>query len=233
MAERLIAPPRIRGKMLKLGQGDEKMSQEFASAGLTAGQLNAIVKMLGGHDKALAFLRGEITVSESARKWREDDGVIYFTVTSDGTGGPQWIERLERQGFHIGSYGKNVLLSPDFKTTSGVATEVAVFKGSLFEDDERITGKIRAEAERRKFEKPNAEVACLIREKFSDEEIKVMGLWWIVIMHEPIKDSDGDPNLLGAYRDGVGRWLGACFGGPGYRWDRGDGFAFAVSQVSS
>lgn len=33
---------------------------KFASAGLTAGQLNAIVKKLGGHDAALAFLRDEL-----------------------------------------------------------------------------------------------------------------------------------------------------------------------------
>ena len=43
------------------------MSNKFASAGLTAGQLNAIVKKLGGHDSALRFLRGELTVSELIR----------------------------------------------------------------------------------------------------------------------------------------------------------------------
>ena len=39
------------------------MSSEFASAGLTAGQLNAIVKKLGGHDMALRFLRGDLQVT--------------------------------------------------------------------------------------------------------------------------------------------------------------------------
>jgi hypothetical protein len=135
------------------------MSQEFASAGLTAGQLNAIVKMLGGEEGALRFLRGELVVSKPARRWREEDGVIYFTVTSDGTTGEEWVKRLESKGFHVGSCAKSVLRSADFKPTSGVTTEVAVFNGLLFEDNER---KIRAEAERRKFEKPNAEVACLI-----------------------------------------------------------------------
>ncbi len=37
---------------------------EFASAKLTAGQLNAIVKKLGGHEAALRFLNDEIVVSE-------------------------------------------------------------------------------------------------------------------------------------------------------------------------
>jgi hypothetical protein len=36
---------------------------EFASANLTAGQLNAIVKKLGGEEGALRFLRGEAVVN--------------------------------------------------------------------------------------------------------------------------------------------------------------------------
>lgn len=208
-------------------------STEFASAGLTAGQLNAIVKKLGGHDMALRFLRDELSVSEPTRSWREEDGVIYFSVTSDGTTGEEWIKRLEGNGFRVGDYAKQVLRSPDFKPTSGVTTEVAVLKGMLFEDNDRITKKIRAEADKRKLSKPNAELACLIREKFTDKEIEAMGLWYIVAMHEPINDSDGDPSLLGANRDGDGRWLNAYYGGPGDGWNRGGGFAFAVSQVSS
>jgi hypothetical protein len=192
------------------------MSTEFASAELTAGQLNAIV-----------------SVSEPTRSWREEDGVIYFSVTSDGTTGEDWIKRLEGNGFRVGDYAKQVLRSPKFKPTNGVTTEVAVLKGMLFKDNDRITKKIRAEADKRKLSKPNAELACLTREKFTDKEIEAMGLWYIVAMHEPINDSGGDPILLYAHRGGVGRWLNACDGWPGDGWHRDSGFAFAVSQVSS
>jgi len=207
------------------------MSTEFASADLTAGQLNAIVKKLGGHDGAIKFLQGKLTVSEPTRNWREQDGVIYLSVTSDGTTGPEWIKRLEKKGFRLSDYAKNVLRSPDFKPTHGVITEIAILKGMLFEDNNRITKKIRAEADKRKLTKPNAEVACLIRENFSDEEIEAMGLWWIVVMHEPINVSGGDPGLLCARRSGGGRWLSAYYDEPGGRWSREDGFAFVVSQV--
>ncbi len=44
------------------------MDTRFASADLTAGQLNAIVKKLGGHESALKFLRGELVVLEPASK---------------------------------------------------------------------------------------------------------------------------------------------------------------------
>jgi hypothetical protein len=114
-----------------------------------------------------------------------------------------------------------------------VTTEIAILKGMLFEDKDRITSNIRDLATQRKLTTPNAEVACLIRENFSDEDIEAMGLIWIVAMHEPIKDSDGAPDLLSASRGGGGRWLSTYDGRPGDRWARGSGFAFAVSQVSS
>ena len=205
------------------------MSNEFASAGLTAGQLNAIVKKLGGHNMALRFLRDEISVSEPIRSWREEDGVIYFSVTSDGTTGEDGITRLESKRFRVDDYSKQALRSPDFKPTNGVTTEVAVLKGMLFEDNDRITKKIRAEADKRKLGKPEPELACLIHEKFTDKEIEAMGLIWIVAMHEPINDSDGDPSLLGANRSGVGRWVDAYYGRPDGKWHRDSGFAFAIA----
>ena len=195
--------------------------------------MEAVVNKLGGEEGVEKFLRGELAVSEPTCRFREKDGVIYLTVTSDGTTGPNWITRLEKKGFRLSKYSKDLLYSPDFQSTTGVTYDIAILKGMLFEDNKRITKNIRAEAERRNLTKPNAEVACLIRENFSDEEIEAMGLIWIVTMHEPIKDSDGDLGLLRANRIVGGSWLGTCYDRPGHRWLRGFGFAFVLSQVGS
>lgn len=197
---------------------------------LTLGQIEAVVNKLGGMEGLRQFLQSKVIASELTRNWREQDGTIYLSVTSDGTTGPQWIERLEGKGFRLSDYAKSVLRSPDFKPTSGVTTKIAILKGILFEDNDRITKKIRAEADKRKLITPNTEVACLIRENFSDEDIEAMDLIWIVTMHEPINDSGGDLWLLSADRGGGGRWLGAYYDAPDSRWDRGGGFAFAVSS---
>ena len=173
----------------------------------------------------------ETTVSKSACSWREQDGVIRFSVTSNNESGEGWIKRLEGKDFRVSNYAKSVLRSKDFKPTDDGPIEVAVLKGMIFEDNDRITEKIRAEADKRKLTKPNVEVACLIREKFTDEEIEAMGLWWIAAMHEPIKDSVGDPRLLDVHRYGGGRWLSAYYDHPDIRWRRERGFAFVVSQV--
>ena len=132
-----------------------------------------------------------------------------FSVTSDGTTGEGWLQRQNSKNFLASDRAKNILCSPDFKPTNGVTTNIVVLTGILFEDNDRITKKIRSEADKRKLTKPDAEVACLIREKFTDEEIKVMGLYGIVAMHDPIE-------LLG-------------LDDPGHRWSPGFGFAFVAS----
>lgn len=203
-----------------------KDNNEFASAGLTAGQLNAIVKKLGGHEAALAFLRGELIVSGPVRKWQEKDGVITFTVTSDGTTGPQWIKRLKKGGFRVSDYAEQLLNK--MSTTDGVTTDVSVLTGELFSDDDRTTSKIRAEAESRGLTEPNPEIACLIREKFTNKELEEMGIWAMVAMHEPINDADGGPCLLSANRYDSGQWLLAYYDRPDDWWNRGGGFAFAT-----
>ncbi len=196
--------------------------------------MEAVVNKLGGMDGVERFLRGALTVSAPPPSWREQDGVIYFTLPpTDGTTGPAWIARLEKKGFRLSKWAKDVLLSREFKPTTGVTSEIAVLKGMLFEDKDRITQNICDLAIDRKLITPNAEIACLIREMFSDNDIEAMGLWWIVAMHEPIKDSDGGPSFLNANRSGGDSWLNTYCDDPGYRWTRVNGFAFLVSQVSA
>lgn len=184
------------------------------------------------HQAIRDVLNGRAVISYPDRTWRKQDGVIYLTVTSDGKTGSEWIAHLEAKGDRVSDYAKQLLCSKDFQPTSGVTYNIAVLKGMLFNDSDRITKKIRAEASERQLTTPNAEVSCLIRDKFTDEEIEAMGLVWIVAMHELIKDSGGYPTLLSADRNDGGRWLGTSYGNPDRRWGRVDGFAFVASQVS-
>jgi len=173
---------------------------------------------------------GEWTLTGPIRTWNEKDGLIRFSVTSDGGSGEEWISRLGSNGFRIGDYAKSVLRSRRFKPTNSITYEIAVLKGILFNDCNRLTKNIRKEAKFRKLITPNAEIACLIREKFSDQELKAMGLYWIVAMHEPIRDSDGSPELLGACRSGLGPWLHTVYDDPNNKWDHKYGFAFVISS---
>jgi len=218
------------------------MSDRFAIAQVLPGKLNALVKTImrqtGENDpnEAVRLINsGEWGVTKPTPSWRKENGVIYFSVTSNGTTGPEWVAKQE--GF-LSELAKSALLSPDFTPTKGITTDVAVLGVSLFEDDKCITKEIRAEAyagtftQGKKLFDPNAELACLIREKFTDEEIERMGLWAIVAMHKPISIY-GDPILLYASRSGRGPWFSACLEQPRDGWLRTFGFAFAMSQVST
>jgi|GEM_PF-439204 len=166
--------------------------------------------------------------------WEKRGEIIYLPpMVSDGTTGEQWIKRLARKGCHVDDFAQDILRFPDFQPTSGVTYHIAVMKGEIFTDDDRTVTNIRAEANKRQFGTPNTEVACLIREKFSDEDLKAMGLEWIIIMHEPINDFAGDPKLLSVNRDDFGRRLAASFSRPGRRFGRRNGFAFVAPQVGA
>ncbi|PCI19203.1 hypothetical protein COB64_04140 [Candidatus Wolfebacteria bacterium] len=202
---------------------------------LNLGEIEALVNKLGGMKIVDGILDGslEFQVIKPEKRWREEDGILHLTLApSDGTTGPEWINRLKDDGHKVSDYAQQVLNSDDFKPTKGVTYNLAIIKGEKFEDSHRITKNIRKMADNKGYIKPNAEVACLIREQFSNEELEEMGLIWIVAMHEPIKDSDGDPRLLRAGRNGGG-WLDGCWGKPDARWYRGDSFAFVASQVST
>lgn len=145
---------------------------------------------------------------------------------TDGTVGKAWVKRLETKGFRVSDYAKQLLLSQDFKSTKGVAYEMVVIKGSFWKTNyDRTAVNIRVEAGNRGFTMPNVEVACLMCEKLTDAEMKALGLRWLVVMHERVKDSVGGPISLGGRYCSDGMWLCVDCDGQYYV---DVGFAFVV-----
>ncbi len=60
MAKEAETPPRVRGK--STGNCAQGATMDFAIQNMTAGQLNAVIKRLGGEEGAKRFLRGEAEV---------------------------------------------------------------------------------------------------------------------------------------------------------------------------
>ncbi|MFA6295199.1 MAG: hypothetical protein WC666_02120 [Candidatus Paceibacterota bacterium] len=161
----------------------------------------------------------------------DDEGNIHFMLTSNGFTSEHWEQHLDRRGWRIGDYARQVLRRASEAPTNGVTYNIVVHLGKKISDSDRITKKIRAIANKKGWVKPHWEVACLIRDTFTDGQLEQMGLWYIVTMHEPIKYSDGAPNLLDSDRRGGGRWLHAGYARPGDSWLGDGGFAFVVPQV--
>ncbi len=220
------------------------MSTEFAIAKVMTGQLNALVeKMMRQMDirdpnEAVRRVNSDEWIVTPVLRWRVDEnGWIRFILTSTGETGAEWADWFRENEYDLGNEAEFMLRSGAFRPSpKGTIYEIAVLPGKLWKDDnERITSNIRAYCDDHGLvhgKEENAEVGCLIRRAFSDEEIEAMGLTWIVTMHDPISDSDGYPFLFGALRSDGDRRFGACVGKPSRRWFADDGFAVLVSQVS-
>lgn len=206
---------------------------------LSAGENFRAVTLLRTGKAKLVEVRGSegvvVPTAPTPVEWTTDaNGNIYFTLTSNGFTRQQWEEYLERRGYFITVLARRVLRLASEVPTNGVTYNIVVLPSKKISDSDRVTRKVRAMAEAKGWAKPHWEVACLIRDTFTDEQLKQMGLWYIVTMHEPIKDSNDYPNLLCSKRRGDGRCLDTGSGGPNDEWFSGGGFAFArlaVEQV--
>lgn len=159
--------------------------------------------------------------------------VRMIDVTTNGRVGEQWITHLEQKRYRVGDYAKQLLRDTKFVATNGITYTLAVIMGDEFEDADRTNQNIRKVAHDRGYLYPTVELGPYLREMFSDEDLKKMGLWALILMHEPITGSDGHLHMLGVDRRDDGRWLLTYFGRPDRRWDRGLGFVFLVPASSN
>lgn len=147
------------------------------------------------------------------------------TFTSPNISGKKWIDRLEKGGYQIGNYAKE-LLEKIIPTKNSY--DIVILK---MDKDYYTTQEVRDEAQKRGYITPPLELAPILREQISDKEIEDLGLWWLIVAHDAIPDSDGSPCLLGMDRDDGGRWLRACWDRPDDRWRREA--RFRVSRSAS
>ena len=177
-------------------------------------------------------------VAVASPKWTEKDGVIYFTVTSNGWTCNEWIIHFQSKKIGISNQAKLLFLlsksHKNFTSKRGTAYSIAVIKGDIFSDENRTVSKIWKEADKHKFVEPNAEVAFLIRDQFTDDEIEKMGVYNIMAMFESIPNKVvGDPGLMSALVIGSESCLLAQgIVSPDDGCLRESGFAFLVSQAS-
>jgi hypothetical protein len=212
-----------------------ELADSFEADGFTADQLKALTSR-GRLTLVKAFLEGRAEIKMTEPKVKEKKvitSVALNLVTSDGIAGSDGIKDLEKARYNVGDWAKDVMKQKVYVVSNGVAYKPVVLKGEDFTDGERVTSNIRKVAEEMGLITPPAELARLLRKSVSDEEIAAMGLWWLIVMHEPITDSGGGPDLLGLGRGGGGRGLDACDGCSDSRWDRESGFVFLAPQVSA
>ena len=122
-----------------------------------------------------------------------DDPYVLQKVKSDGTTGSEWITRLQKAS-NLTHYAANFL--SEITVTMGKIYKPVVIYGWEFEDGKRTTENVRQKAKEWGYQTPPAELAPILRENISDTLIADMGLWSLIIMHDPFVDSIDRPRLF-------------------------------------
>lgn len=163
--------------------------------------------------------------------WRkEGNGIIRFAVTSNGMTGPEWIEHLKNKGCDVVPPVENILRSKQFEPTKGITTEIAVVTESILSTSHHTLLQIKSAAkEKGMMGNLNLEIACLIRDSITREDILKMGLLYLVVMHRPVVDG-GTSFYLAVCGNHEAEYLATAADSRYYRWGQGYGFAFTLSS---
>lgn len=166
---------------------------------------------------------------------RNQHGHILLSITGIDLTGAEEIHHLTNEGFRVNAYAKSCFQKVEYdknhRLVKGKQYTIALMP--IKEIEVRTTDALRRRGiEKYGYGKPLAGFIPRLRETVSDEQMEEMGFWYIVAPHDPIKDSGGDPLVLGASRDDGGRWVGADWGHPGSQWSGRGAFAFPVSASS-
>ncbi len=169
-------------------------NNDFASASLTVGQLNAVVKKLGGHEAVLKFLRGELIVSAIKAVAK-----IFTLVLS----GAKKASELVREG----NYGwvNDWITDERFPITPHEPTSRMIEFVEF--DHDMSSEQVLAEFTRRGLERPTTEDALQFGIEHPEEQRKRP----VVFLHGPVRDRDGDPDVLVLREDDVQRSLSLCW----------------------
>ena len=133
------------------------------------------------------------------------------------------LKALEAKNVNVSSYAKDLLKQIKVSPKTTTVDLVRMTVGELGFEHGATTREIFGKAESLGLSLCYPEVApqLLLQCKINE---------WTVIAHEPIKDSDGDPRLLGADRFDDGLWLDTCYVDADYQWNRAFGFAFVCKS---
>lgn len=197
----------------------------FASENLTFGQMNAIVKKLGGEEGALRFLRGELLVSAAV----PPTYTVWKTITLGTHKDLKALKAaLKTAKCKVSDYANDLLGKPAF-TLASEQTEVDLVVRSVKElgfEGNATYAQICAKAVELGLELCPPEVGPQLRLQYKDQPRDE----WLRIAMEAITDSGGYRYVFGVGHVGGGLWLGWGYGDPDYVWSPDFRFVFVLPR---
>lgn len=198
---------------------------DFASANLTAGQLNALVKKVGGENEALRVLRGELVIKLVRRIW-----TIWATVKLGTEGcetGVGLRGAMKAKGVEIGAYANAILGNREFpcsKKEKEIDLVVVPLDEMGFDEPVNLAG-IYARATELGLEPCPIEAGPCIVLQHPDKMMPAGG--HLPVCHKPVTYNGGVIRVFNVGRTDNGRPELTCFKeDPTDLWRLGEGICF-------
>ncbi len=159
----------------------------------------------------LSLVSQAASATESAvdRMLEVDDHIFFTLPKTDGTSGPAWLERLRDQGYAIEPNVEAILRSRSFVPTRGLVYHIAAVRSVRWAPGEIRIADPLAYFIRRRYRMMHPEAVCLMREFFSREDFKSLGISWLAGLHGP-ETVDGLEMVLDIASDEDADRIGTC-----------------------
>lgn len=120
------------------------------------------------------------------KKIIETEDCFYLTLHSDFLSVDDCLGLIKRKNFKLTTPTRSVFDSVNFTLSPPGDINVAILKNtSKMTIEEAIF-----EGKKRGFKRPSPDIVSLLRERLTNEDLKILNLrWGLVVMHKKIKDS--------------------------------------------
>lgn len=163
-----------------------------------AATLAEVVNKMGGQIGVGRYLRDELVLRERATSYRTDDaGRMYIDIerTSESSR-TRWQERSARQEIMLCGHAQYVMQYHEDKYCYVIPAgsppsivRVGILTNAEFPAPCMTTSEVVQLACQRHWQMPTADIAFLLRECLSNEDIRMLGLQRVIVMHQPLGQS--------------------------------------------
>lgn len=160
---------------------------------------------------------------EQLPNWLDIDHSIVTSVLTDGMSGNKLIKRLENRNIILTEEAKIIMKLKTFTPTKDLRINIEILRGAKFKAGFKLS-EVKKFAKDQYLLIPSIEIAFLMREQISYNDMEEMRLKRIIVMHRPCKC-----RLLSLELDGYAPKI-ATVKTDCADWRQSDGFAFVINK---
>jgi len=177
--------------------------------------------------RLLDILKGKAKV---VPLWEVDEKVIYFSATTEGWDAETWLRlfasRREKEDGDV-----SLLNSADFVPSNGVTRRLAVIPTSMFVPGTCTIEVVMALAKKLNLGRTTIEDSCLFSHTIGLDNMVLLGMQWVIGMHDPAKGLALPIRFLN-HRNYGSYDMTVKVNDPQYIWPSNGGFLFAKEPVA-